>query len=143
MKTSLLLILVLSGCGTPTITGIHLNYKGFSETQSAELDCTLGLMPPNLTISGNVFLVDSIQGLEEVSGTIVGQTTGRDDAIIIDLVGIPELPLVFVHELVHVLAGQEIGTRLPKHDNLQYFGPDSISDRTGHQAIAFCKPRGF
>lgn len=128
-------LMMLAGCSTPTSDLVRFDYHGFSETQTAELDCVLGLMAEDIPMgaAGNVW-----RQVDDGTG-IWGQTAGPKEALIIDLQNVPEMPYVFVHELVHVIAGQETGDRVPNHDNPTYFGPDSMSVVLGQQAMASCR----
>lgn len=125
-------VLFLGACGT-SVSSVHLEYRGFSPLQEAELNCALYLVEGLAYVSGSVWK----QPVDDTG--IWGQTRGMDTAVIIDLQDIPALPQVFVHELVHILAGQEIGSRNADHSNPRYFGPGSLAEKWSYQAYELCQ----
>lgn len=126
---------LLWGCGSVS-TDVHLEYHEFSDVQTMQLDCALAVIEDlPLYARGSVWL-------QPVDNTgIWGHTRGPSSALIIDLQDVPEMPFVFVHELLHVLSGQETGDRDAAHANAHYFGSGSLEESLGHAAMAFCAPQ--
>lgn len=136
---TLLLVLAWAcvGCGDDSTP--HFDYHDANEAQVAQLDCALGLIADRLhNVAGDVWMVESLVA-RKGGEAIYGRTLGRDDYLSVYLVKIPGLAQVFVHELVHVLAGQETDTRDPAHANPAYFGPDSLAEDLSGRAYVECQ----
>ncbi len=135
-------LILMCGCSAHTQATLRFDYHGFNEVQAAELDCVLEIVSEHLPYaSGDIFLVDYIQQHDDTR--IWGRTFGRDDQLTIQMIDLPDMPYILVHELMHVLAGQETETRDGDHTNPRYFGKDSLTETLGAQALGFCKPKGF
>jgi hypothetical protein len=133
------LALGVAACA-PQVSGLHFEYRQASELQALQLDCVLELVSETgLEASGDVWLADDLQQLWNGDERLYGRTTGRDDFLRVDLLNVPALPQVFVHELIHVLAGQETNSRDPGHVNPKYFGPNSLTEFYAYQAFQLCQ----
>lgn len=126
------------GCA-PEPQRLSFDYHDATPAQVAELDCALSLFwGEGLSAGGDVWVVDALVSRKE-GEPVWGRTLGRDDSLSVYLVRIPAMPQTFVHELVHVLEGQRLGTRDPDHANPLYFGPQSLAERLTKTVYEQCQ----